>query len=99
MDPYMLAVIDRDEAEAKLKKLLPKLKDRDAVIASQRALLEKAAEELGPIVRRLSDNEDMLWDERDTVKIFVPLGELRAARALLDKIAAALGKGGEGERG
>jgi len=36
-------------------------------------------------VHRLIDHDDMLSDERDTVKIFVPLGELRRAREALEE--------------
>ena len=61
---------------------------RGALIREVEAIAEKIERlraALGPIVHRLIDHDDMLSDERDTVKIFVPLGELRRARSALEE--------------
>jgi hypothetical protein len=88
---------------------------RDATIASQRALLEKAAEGLGDAKIVLDNYRGMIWHsylvrppshprfgrltEEGDERIAPVDHALAQVNKALDEIAAALGKGGKGERG
>jgi len=58
----------------------------DAVCAQRDAAIAKIArmrEALEPLLLRLNEHDEMLSGDPDTTKIFVPLGDLRRARAAL----------------